>query len=928
MSSLYSGLTGLSLLTGSDAFSAFATSNAATTVETRAQRTAKAAFTTPATTPPWKDKASTLPVSAQVSAVKGMKTIIDKAATGTAALPDDVQTSFTAYKALDRLRLLAEDAAKDTTSSTDRASLEKTFAKGLTDLKTFLAAAPSDKVDLSFGKLARQAQTVGVKAASSLSASTIPGTGISDTRNAPLAGFTGTETFSIALSQPGVSDSVTVDLSGTPKPPTLDSVADAMNAAIAAVPRRDANGAVVNDASGNPVPRWPSVKFVPAKTGEKWGMSLERAGFETVAIDQVGAGDALMVASGSTPVVASTDAPTTGIAAPLPTVTRLNRFADPTGAMTRTTLATVSAVDRAATDRLAVAAAADTTGKTKATTVAASATASAMATDAQGFGYVVGTSAGDIGGNLSHGANDLFLTKVDSEGQIVWQRNLGAAGTATGAAVTIAPDGGIVVAGSVTGGFDGANSDGDMMVARYDASGAETFSTLVRSVGTQTASAVAVGQDGSIFVGGQTEANGGDAFVARIDAGGTLRETRTIGGAGTDGVKALAIAGDGKLLVLTGESGQATLRKIDGAALATDIGRVDLGRADARAIAVAADGTIAVGGATDAALPGTQVNATGGGRDGFVARIDAGLSGAAVTYVATGGEDQVDSVAFMGGAIYAGGRTSGVLGAAKIGVTDGFVTRIDAGSGAIGDTRQFGTIAERAEAVQVSAVKGGNSLLGAMGLHRGTLTPTDSVTLEAQTSLRAGDEFSIRINGGALRKITIGDNDTLTTLADQVRKLVGTGVANVTTPFNGAGRSLRLDMKPGNEIEFVAGAAGKDGLAKLGLDARRVSSPALIADGAPKVRPGGSFALGLSEALRLDTRTEAANALAQVKQALSFAQSAYRSLYWDDTKALLADSGVSNNRKPGSTVIEQAQLTNYQAALTRLTAGTTSYTGF
>lgn len=915
MSNFSNGLIGLSVLTGSDAFSAFAASNAATPIETKAQRKAKAAFTTPVTTPPWKQKASTLSDSSQVSLIKSMKTIIDKASSSSATVPGDVQTTFVAYKALDRLRLLAESAAKDTTASSERTNLEKAFAKGLADLKTYLGSAPSDKMDLSFGSLARQAQTVGVKAASSLSTATIVGTGVNDTRTAPLAGMTGKEILRIDLSQPGVSDSVTVDLSGTPQPPTLDSVADAINAKIAAVPKRDASGNAVLDDTGNPVPRWPSVKFVPAKTGEKWTLSLERAGFETVSIDQVGASDALMVASG----VTEPDTPTN---------TRLSRFDDLTTDPTRKTLGTISAVDRAATARQEVVASTDTTGKAKATTISAAANAQAIATDANGFSYVVGTTAGDIGGNLSHGADDLFLTKVDSEGSVVWQRNLGAAGSAQGAAVTIAPDGGIVVAGTVTGGFDGANSDGDMMVARYDASGGETFSTLVRSLGAQSATAVAVGADGAIYIGGQTDANGGDAYLARLDATGTLKETRTIGGAGVDTVKALAISGDGQVLALTSESGQATLHKLDAGSLATDIATLGLGRADARAIAVAADGTIAVGGATDAALSGTQANAGGAGRDGFVARIDAGLSGAAITYVATAGEDQVDSVAFLGGEIYAGGRTNGTLGTAKTGTTDGFVARIDASTGAIGTTSQFGVIGAKTESVRLSAIAGGDSVLGAIGLHRGTLTPSDSVTLEAQTSLRAGDEFSVRINGGALRKIVIGDDDTLSTLADRVRQLVGTKVASVTTPLKGVGRNLRIDLKPGNEIEFVAGTAGKDALAKLGLDARRISSPASIPDDAPKVRPGGAFALGLNEALRLDTKTEAANALSRITQAISFAQSAYRSLYWDDTKALLADTGVSNGRKPGSTAIEQAQLGNYQAALTRLSGGSSSYTGF
>ena len=907
-----SGLIGLSILSGTDSLAGYT----APTIETRAQRKAKAAFTTAPTDAPWKDKPVTTPVSTQITAIKGMRTIIDKAVTGTAALPADVQTSFTTYKALDRLRLLAESAAKDTTGSAERAALQKSFAKGLADLQTFLSAAPSDLVDIAFTKTARQVQTVGIKSSSATSAATIAGKGVRETRDGALAGVAGNETLRITLSQPGApADVVEVDLSATPQPPTLDSVSDAVNAAIAAVPKRDANGDPVIGSDGKPEPRWPAVKMVPAKSGDKWGLSIQRAGFETVAIDQVGGNDALMIAADVTPK--------DGKAA-----TRITRLDDPAGALDRRTFDTISATDRAATERQKIAAEADPK-KVKATTIAADTRSNAIATDAQGFSYVVGTSAGDVGANRGDGQDDLLLTKVDSEGKTVWSRTLGAGGKAEGAAVTIAPDGGIVVAGSIKGTLDGNTSDGDMLVMRFDANGDETFSTAVRSLGTESASAIAVGADGAIYVGGRSGTGNGDAYLARLDAKGKLLDRRTINSGGSEQVKALAFGGDGKLLVLTGESGTAKLRRIDPAALSTDLGTLDLGRADARAIAVAADGSIAVAGATEAALNGTGTNGLAGSRDGFVARIDAGLTDVRVTYVGTGGEDQVDSVAFLDGSIYLGGRTNGTIGAdAKTGTTDAFVARIDAATGTVASTRQFGNFDAASGAVRLSAVEGGGSVLGALGLHRGTLTPTDSVKLEAQTSIRAGDEFSIRVNGGALRKITITENDTLSSFTNRVRELIGNRVATVTMPSKDGGRSLRIDVKPGNEIQLIAGGSGKDALAKLGLDARRISAAPTPSDDAPKVRPGGSFGLDLSTSLRLDTKTEAANSLARVKQAISFTQSAYRSLYWDDTKAKLVDTSATSGRKGGSTVIEQAQLKNYQAALSRLSgASGTTFTG-
>ncbi len=915
MADYTSGLVGLSILSGTNGFADYT----APSIETRAQRKAKAAFTTAPTEAPWKAAPATTSISTQITTIKGMKTIVDKPAAGIGALPQDVQTSFTTYKALDRLRVLAESAAKGTTSSAERVLLQNSFAKGLADLQTFLSSAPSDLVDIAFTKTARQAQTVGIKSTATTSAATIPGKGVRDTRDGALAGVTGQEKLRITLSMPGAAaDIVEVDLSTTPQPPTLDSVSDAVNAAIAAVPKRDANGDPVMGTDGKPEPRWPSVKMVPAKSGEKWGLSIQRAGFETVAIDQVGGQDALMIAGDMTP----TDGKT---------ATRITRLDDPAGTLDRSTFDTISAVDRAATERQQIAAEADPK-KVKATTIAADTRSNAIATDRQGFSYVVGTSAGDVGANRSDGQDDLLLTKVDSEGKIVWSRTLGAGGKAEGAAVTVAPDGGIVVAGSIKGTLDGNSSDGDMLVVRFDANGDETFSTSIRALGTESANAVAVGADGAIYVGGRSDTGGGDAYLARLDATGKLVERRTINSGGSDQVKALAFGNDGKLLVLTGENGDAKLRRIDPAALSTDLGSLNLGRADARAIAVAADGTIAVAGATEATLSGTGTvtgtNGLAGSRDGFVARVDAGLAGAKVTYVGTTGEDQVDSVAFLDGSIYLGGRTTGTIGAdTKTGTTDAFVARIDAATGAVASTRQFGNFDAASGGVRLSAIEGGGSVLGALGLSRGTLTPTDSVKLEAQTSLRAGDEFSIRVNGGALRKITINENDTLTSFSNRVRELIGTRVATVTMPSKDGGRSLRIDVKPGNEIQLIAGNGDKNALAKLGLDARRISAPATLADDAPKVRPGGSFGLDLSTSLRLDTKAEAANSLTRIKQAISFTQSAYRSLYWDDTKATLVDTPTTSSRKGGSTAVQQAQLKNYQAALSRLSGGTT-FTGF
>jgi hypothetical protein len=893
---LSSGLAGLSLLTGSNAFAALGYGSGLA-VETRAARTAKAQFTAPESTPPWREASAGPPMSTQVSAIKLMKTIIDKASTtGTDVV--DAQTTFVVYKALDRLRLLAETAAKPTTSSAERASLDKVFAQGLGDLQTFLGQAPNDQVQLAFAQPARNVQTVGVPTAT---AGKTVARGLLEARDTPVAGLTGSEKFSITMTRGTITDTVTVDLSGTPQPPTLDSIADAFNAAIAAVPMRDVNGAIATDENGDPKQRW-TTTFAVTKESGKWGFRLDTPGNERVAVDQIDAPDALIVATGQT-AAAPVSATVTGSATAPVSGTRLVRFDDPGGTLQARTLGTIQAVDRAATEEAKL----TETKEKPASEVYASTNARAVATDAQGYSYVVGTTAGDLGANRLGGTTDLFLSKLDSTGKVVWQQTLGAAATAEGAAITIASNGDIVVAGTVTGDFMGTRTDGDMLVAKFSSNGDEQFSTVVRAFGADSASAVAVAEDGAVYVAGKSASGRGDAFIARLNETGQIQERRTIDSGGVDSVKALAIGSDGALLALTSEGGTATLRKIAAGSLATDLGTLDLGARDARVIAVGTDGGIAVGGAS--------------GGDGFVARIDADLSGASFINLATSGKDQVDSLTFMGGALYAGGRTTGELQGSRTGAVDGFVARIGAATGEVESIRQFGQPTLRTEPVRVAAAIGGGDVLGALGFNRGTINPDVSAKLTSQTSLRSGDEFQIRVNDGTTRRIVVDDNETFATLSKKISAITGRD-ALVTTPLDAkGGRTLRIEAKAGQEIELIAGAAGRDALGKLGIEPLRISAAAPLPDNAPRVRPGGNYGLGLTRALSLSTAEGAALALKRITSAVSMTQTAYRSLYWDSGKEAIVNG---SDGKGKVSAYLQGQAARYQAALDRLTAPASS----
>jgi hypothetical protein len=899
-------LIGLSILGQSgNAVSAFY----GTKIDTPAVLAAKKAFTTPATTPPWQKNPSTAPVSAQIAAIKRMASLIEKSNDNSLQKLPDIQTAFTVYKALDRLQILAESAASTKTSTIERAALDKVFAKGLSDLQTYLGQADTDMLTLNFGQPARRAETVGLKTAASSGKVQAPT--VAKARDAALAGVAGTEIFKITLTRGTATETVTVDLSQTTQPPTLDSVADALNAALGGTPALDGSGNPILDANGNPTTQWKS-RFAVEKTDGAWGLVFTAAGIEKASIDQVNSADALMIASGRT-------------AADAPTSAQIFRIDDPEASLDAARLSTINGVDTAATAKAQAAAKAEATAKKDATAnndeakmpepiVYAASTARAIATDAQGFSYVVGTTAGDLGSSLSDGLNDLYLTKVDSEGRAVWQRSLGAAGTGEGAAVSVAANGDIIVAGTVGGAFNGGDdSQTDMVVARFASDGVQKFATSVRQVGNESATALVVGDDGSIYVAGRASTGGGDALIVRLDAAGKMQEKRTIDSGGSDTITALAIDGSGELLALMKQGSDASLLRIDANSLTSDLGSVSLGAVDARAIAVSDSGQIAVVGAASVSVAGAQINGLNGGRDAFVTLISADMSTSSTSYIGTGQDEQADSAAFMNGALYIGGRTNGALEGTKLGKVDGFVARLDASTGTVENLDQWGLIGHTVEPVRISAVSGGSTALGALGLGRGPLNQTVSTSISAQTTLKEGDKFSLRVDGGAVRSITIGKDETLATLAQKIQRITGTKGTATTARVNGD-QVLRIETKAGHSIELIGGAEGKDALAKLGIGPVRLTAAAPKAKDAPKVTPGGIYSLNLENSLSLLNAQSAGTALNKIKAALSMTQSAYRSLYWDSAKEAQVNGSVLGS----GSIYQQGRLAQYQAALTRL----------
>jgi Ca2+-binding RTX toxin-like protein len=93
--------------------------------------------------------------------------------------------------------------------------------------------------------------------------------------------------------------------------------------------------------------------------------------------------------------------------------------------------------------------------------------------DANGNIIVTGTTSGSIGGQTSQGLSDVFVAKYDANGNLLWTRQLGGVSNDYVTEMMLDANGNIIVSGSTAGALPGQTSNGsnDSFVAKYDTNG-------------------------------------------------------------------------------------------------------------------------------------------------------------------------------------------------------------------------------------------------------------------------------------------------------------------------------------------------------------------------------------------------------------------------------------------------------------------------
>ncbi len=341
-------------------------------------------------------------------------------------------------------------------------------------------------------------------------------------------------------------------------------------------------------------------------------------------------------------------------------------------------------------------------------------------------------------------------------------------------------------------------------------------------------------------------------------------------------------------------------------------------------------GRLVVAGSTanGALAAGTTSRGYSGGIDAFAANLAADLSSDPadrVAYYGGAGDDRATSLAVSGGQVFIGGSAGTDLPdqPAK-GTKDGFLAKLDVATGAIDWSRRFtgkdGYAAPTAIAIDAT----GSSVLDRLGLPRGTLDMSVSPRLSAISGVRGGDQFTVQVGAGRAATVTIEENDTLDTLAMKIRRASSFQTKVTLATVDGVRRLTIAPLNDRSVIEIGAGKTDRDALESLGIPEGVVRATKINSAGKTVSADGKGmfYGLGLDRFLKLDTDNDIQHARAELQKAMGVIRTAYKDLVAAATpRDLLAEAQKAANISGKVPAYLTSQISNYQAALNRLTGG-------
>jgi hypothetical protein len=887
-----------------------------------------------APTPPW---SQAQPSQAKlVQSAESGANIVDPSAAklDMPGASSDYKNLFALYQGLNTLYDVASQASGSNVSSFQLSQLSSAFASGFQQVQQFVSTTSFNKLRLS----------TGTTAASETSTASTPQQAVS--YDTAALNSTGDSSAVVPAFQGPVAFDVTVQHGSTPIIVHMDfsemgSTSRTMANVLAYLNGKMSAAGAITTFSSNPMPAQPDViqvggKSVTVSDGqEQWGLQLNTDPLETVSLSAAQTDPAVYI--GQVTGNQSSTVGADGTTSPPDASAQLLKFQAGGAAISSPNHPAFAVQGQLFTDSLGNA------------VKAVDATAAAP----DGSVYVLANVTSTPSGGAPAGGQDVALLKYDSAGKLLFQQDVGSIASASGLSLAVSADGSkVAVAGDTNGALSADQTPNNTtgpngFVAVYDSEGQQVWSHANTGVLATQANAVAFGADGSLYVAGSTLTSPGETvgpgspsngLVQVFSPTGAQLSSTTYGSGASQGA---GVAVDGTNVYVAGvENGDAVVREYDASNPAApvlssvrDLGSLQGG--NVLGVSVQSGVVYVAGNARGGALnnAGSVTSAsTGSGLNAFAATLSPGLSPSAsdkIAYYGGSGDTAATAMTVSGGEVWLTGSATGTLpGQAQIGARDGFVASLNVAAGSADYAQRFTGLDGKAAPTSIALAPSGVSVLDQLGLPQGLVDGPVTDLLTAATSLKAGDSFKIAVNGGPPTTITIEATDTMDSLATRISQATGFTV-NVSASSSAGPTTLQIQpLTSDSTITLSNGPAGRDALSELGL------KPGILAqtttqNGVTKPLDGKGmiYGLGLDPTLNLGSSAAITHAMAQITAAMSVLKQAYQNLKTAATPAnvlALQKAQASQGKAPAYLTSE---ISNYQAALNRLTGGQTSSSG-
>jgi hypothetical protein len=425
-----------------------------------------------------------------------------------AAMSADNDKMFALYSALDRLDYIAQMATRDGTVDGQLSGLNQSFQTGLNQVLSFVQNTGLSNLTVLPGQTTSTAQssvTIAYPQSDYTGGAAVQDKQILN----PVPGVSASDSFTVSITKAGVKSDVVIDLSQVSGPLTIDNINTYANQQLAAAGfatrlTRVQTGGSLTDATAT----WgEQIAYRPGETvslsSNQAKPSVYVAGISGLSSDSDGKLIKLAGLDGTPSSAFSTNiAPTSGTATAKNTVVDANGnvyvIGDSTGSFG-------NEVNQGAQDVYLTKY--DSAGNqqwTKLLGSADSASGYGLAVDPKSGGVVIaGAVTGDLTPTAIGSGTDSFVAKYDSSGNQTWLRQVAPVNNDQANSVSVDADGNIYVGGQVNGAIaSGATSAGgtDAYVTKLDSTGKLVYQRQFGTAGADSAAQTAVAPDGNVIV--------------------------------------------------------------------------------------------------------------------------------------------------------------------------------------------------------------------------------------------------------------------------------------------------------------------------------------------------------------------------------------------------------------------------------------------